>query len=183
MPVGHHSSLPIPGHRATDHVPLAATIQSVPHPLNSSAFKSISLQFRDKDVVHDHVKGLRQPGRCQQLTWLVGMVGVSWGWPSRPWRSFPTLMILQFYLGSWWGWAGEVWGSWRFSPTLMILWFYLGTRSVDVVRMGWGWTWCSWRSFPTLSIQWFSDCPLPPRQWISALALVTHWNGSKDMMC
>ena len=42
---------PPPGHRVTDHNPLAATIQMFLYPLSSPAFKSISLQFRVKDVV------------------------------------------------------------------------------------------------------------------------------------
>ncbi|KAK4807049.1 hypothetical protein QYF61_018390 [Mycteria americana] len=43
-----------------DHYPLDATIQLIPHPLNSPSIKSISLQFREKDVVGDHVKGLTE---------------------------------------------------------------------------------------------------------------------------
>jgi len=39
-----------------DHYPLDATIQLIPHPLNSAPIKSICLQFREKDVVEDHVK-------------------------------------------------------------------------------------------------------------------------------
>ena len=34
------------------------TIQPIPYPLNSPAFKSTSLQLREKDVAWDHVKGL-----------------------------------------------------------------------------------------------------------------------------
>lgn len=49
-----------PGHRAVAHSPLAATIQPVLYPLNRPAFKSITLQFRDKDVVQDHVNRLAQ---------------------------------------------------------------------------------------------------------------------------
>ena len=57
----HHQSLP--GHGAIDHNPhnpLAVSIQLTLYPLNSPAFKSISLQFRDKEAVQDRVKGLAQ---------------------------------------------------------------------------------------------------------------------------
>ena len=47
-----------PGHRAIDNNPLAVTIQPILSPPNSPAFKSVSLQFRDKDVVRGLVKGL-----------------------------------------------------------------------------------------------------------------------------
>ncbi|KAK4832304.1 LOW QUALITY PROTEIN: hypothetical protein QYF61_021703, partial [Mycteria americana] len=40
-------------HWAVDHYLLDVTIQPVPHPLNSPPIKSISLQFREKDVVGD----------------------------------------------------------------------------------------------------------------------------------
>ncbi|KAK4827087.1 LOW QUALITY PROTEIN: hypothetical protein QYF61_014189 [Mycteria americana] len=43
-----------------DHYPLDATIQPIPYPLNSPPIKSISLQFREKDVVGDHVKGFTE---------------------------------------------------------------------------------------------------------------------------
>jgi len=36
---------------------LAATIQPIPYPPNSPPIKSMALQFREKDVVGDHVKG------------------------------------------------------------------------------------------------------------------------------
>ncbi|PKU40563.1 testosterone 17-beta-dehydrogenase 3-like [Limosa lapponica baueri] len=48
---------PPSGHRAIDHYPLDATIQMIPHPLKSSPIKSISLQFREKDMVGVHIKG------------------------------------------------------------------------------------------------------------------------------
>jgi len=32
--------------------------QAIPNPLNRSSFKSTPLQFREKDVVRDHAKGL-----------------------------------------------------------------------------------------------------------------------------
>ncbi|KAK4818706.1 hypothetical protein QYF61_017927 [Mycteria americana] len=35
-----------------DHYPLDATIQPIPYPLNSPPIKSLSLQFREKDVNH-----------------------------------------------------------------------------------------------------------------------------------
>ena len=41
---------PSPGHRATDLNPLAAAIWPIIYPLNSPAFKSISLQFKDEDL-------------------------------------------------------------------------------------------------------------------------------------
>ena len=40
--------------------PLSAAFQPFPYLLDSPPFKSISLQFRDKDVLGDHVKGLAQ---------------------------------------------------------------------------------------------------------------------------
>lgn len=48
---------PLLGCRATDN-PLATKIQPTHYPPNSPAFKTIYLQFRDKDVVQDHVKSL-----------------------------------------------------------------------------------------------------------------------------
>jgi len=54
----HHQ--PPPGHRAIDHNLLDVTIQPIPCPLNSPPFKPISLQFREKDMVWNHVKGLAQ---------------------------------------------------------------------------------------------------------------------------
>jgi len=55
---------PLLGCRATDN-PLATKIQPTHYPPNSPAFKTIYLQFRDKDVVQDHVKGLTQ---VQEMT-------------------------------------------------------------------------------------------------------------------
>ncbi|KAK4818403.1 hypothetical protein QYF61_012324 [Mycteria americana] len=43
-----------------DRYPLDATIQTIPHPPNSPPIKSVSLQFREKDVVGAHVKGLTE---------------------------------------------------------------------------------------------------------------------------
>ena len=51
---------PPPGLRAIDHSPLAVTFQSIPYPSNSPPFKSIPFQFRHKDAVGDHVKGLAE---------------------------------------------------------------------------------------------------------------------------
>ena len=48
------------GPRAIDNNLLAMTIQPVLYSPNSPAFKSICLQFRDKDVLWDHVKGLAE---------------------------------------------------------------------------------------------------------------------------
>ena len=47
-------------HRTTGNNPVAATIWPILYPLNSPAFKSLSLQFRDKDVVQVYVKSLAQ---------------------------------------------------------------------------------------------------------------------------
>jgi len=47
-------------HQAVDHYPLAVTIQPIPHPLDSPPIKSMSLQFGEKDVVGDCVKGLTE---------------------------------------------------------------------------------------------------------------------------
>jgi len=58
---GHSShDWPPSGHRVINHNPLAVTIQPILYPMSSPAFKSISLQFRDKEVMWDHVKGLAQ---------------------------------------------------------------------------------------------------------------------------
>ena len=51
---------PPPGHRAIDNNPLDMTIQSVLYLQNNPFTKSVSLQFRDKDVVYNHVNGLAQ---------------------------------------------------------------------------------------------------------------------------
>ncbi|TRZ08094.1 hypothetical protein HGM15179_019012 [Zosterops borbonicus] len=51
---------PPPGHRAIDHKSLAASIQPIPYPLNSPLLKPMSVQFRDKDVIWDHVKSLTE---------------------------------------------------------------------------------------------------------------------------
>ena len=48
------------GHWTVGHYSLDATIQTIPYPLNSPPIKSISLQFRKKDVVGNHVKGLTE---------------------------------------------------------------------------------------------------------------------------
>ncbi|GAB0185610.1 mitochondrial enolase superfamily member 1 [Grus japonensis] len=48
------------GYQAVDRYPLDVTIQTIPHTLNSPPIKSISLQFREKDVVGDCVKGLTE---------------------------------------------------------------------------------------------------------------------------
>lgn len=48
------------GHRTIDYNSLAATIQPIPYPLQYLPFKSIALQYRDKDVVLDYVKDLIQ---------------------------------------------------------------------------------------------------------------------------
>ena len=39
---------------------MAAPSQIIPNPSNSPSLKSIPLQFRGKDVVRDHVKGLAE---------------------------------------------------------------------------------------------------------------------------
>ena len=51
------------GYQAFDHYPLDMTIQSIPHPPNSPPIKSVSLQFREKDVMGDHVKELTEVQR------------------------------------------------------------------------------------------------------------------------
>jgi len=52
-----------PGYTDIDNNPLAMTIQSILYLLKSPVFKSIPLQFRDRDVVRDHIKGLAALGR------------------------------------------------------------------------------------------------------------------------
>ena len=51
---------PPAGHWAADNSPQATTIHPLLCPSNSPAFKSIPLQFRDKDAVGNHVKGFAQ---------------------------------------------------------------------------------------------------------------------------
>ncbi|KAK4826723.1 LOW QUALITY PROTEIN: hypothetical protein QYF61_010976 [Mycteria americana] len=51
---------PLRGTTPVDCYPLGATIQPIPYPLNSPPIKSISLQFREKDVVGDRVKGFTE---------------------------------------------------------------------------------------------------------------------------
>ncbi|KAK4832092.1 hypothetical protein QYF61_020707 [Mycteria americana] len=48
------------GHRAVDHNSLSATIQPMPYPPSGLSVKSMSLQFRDKDVMWDSVKCFAQ---------------------------------------------------------------------------------------------------------------------------
>ncbi|KAK4813652.1 hypothetical protein QYF61_014951 [Mycteria americana] len=48
------------GHQAVDHNSLSASIQPVPHPPSGPSVKSMSLQFRDKDVMQDSVKCFAQ---------------------------------------------------------------------------------------------------------------------------
>jgi len=47
-------------HRTTDHNPLAVSSQPVPNQSNSPSFRSVPPQFREKDVVRDHVKGFAE---------------------------------------------------------------------------------------------------------------------------
>jgi len=47
-----------PGHKAVVHGPLAVIIQSISYPLNCAPFETVPIQFRNKGVVWDHVKGL-----------------------------------------------------------------------------------------------------------------------------
>jgi len=54
----HH--WPPPEHRAVAHNTVIVTIQPTFYPSHSPAFKSISLQLSNKDVVWDHLKGLEQ---------------------------------------------------------------------------------------------------------------------------
>jgi len=78
---------PPPGHRAIDYKPLAMAIQPIPYPLNSSPFKSISLQFRDKSVVRNCIKGL----------------------PQVQWHQLPFLCppVLSFHRRRLWDWSGR----------------------------------------------------------------------------
>ncbi|KAJ7428245.1 hypothetical protein BTVI_01097 [Pitangus sulphuratus] len=54
----HHQ--PPPGHRAIDHNSLVVSIQPVPYLSNSPSIKSMSLQFGDKDIMWDCIKGLTE---------------------------------------------------------------------------------------------------------------------------
>ena len=47
-------------HRTIDHNPLVASSQPIPNPLNSPSIKSTLLQFGEKDMVSDRVKGLAE---------------------------------------------------------------------------------------------------------------------------
>jgi len=51
---------PPPWHRTVDHNPMAVSSQQVPNPPKSLSFKSVPLQFREKDVVRDRVKGFSE---------------------------------------------------------------------------------------------------------------------------
>ncbi|PKU41812.1 hypothetical protein llap_7885 [Limosa lapponica baueri] len=51
------------GHQAVDRNALSAAIQPVPYPLSDTSIKSISLQFRDQDVVRDCQMLCTSPGR------------------------------------------------------------------------------------------------------------------------
>ena len=51
---------PPAAHRAIDHNTPAATFQAIPYAMSSPPFKYITLQFRGKDVVGDHVKVLSE---------------------------------------------------------------------------------------------------------------------------
>lgn len=48
-------------HIVSDHNSLAITTQTVLHSPNRLTFKRISLQFRHKDAVHDHIKYSQKP--------------------------------------------------------------------------------------------------------------------------
>jgi len=61
----------LPGHRAIDDKPLAATFQKIPYPPNSPLFKSFSLQFKDKDVVGDCVKVLAEEIQVDDIICLT----------------------------------------------------------------------------------------------------------------
>ena len=54
--------------RFIDHYHVAATIKSILYPWHCPAFKSIFLQFGDKDVVQGHVKGLKVQCRIKRGT-------------------------------------------------------------------------------------------------------------------
>ena len=51
---------PPPSHRTIDHNPLAVSSQPIPNPSNSPSIKSTLLQFREKDVMRDHVRGFAE---------------------------------------------------------------------------------------------------------------------------
>ena len=51
---------PPPTRRTVDHNPLAAISQPLCNPSNGPPFKRTPLQFREKDVVRDHVKGFAE---------------------------------------------------------------------------------------------------------------------------
>jgi len=49
-----------PGHQAIDYNSLCASIEPVPYPTSGPSVKSMSFQFRDKDIIWESVKGLAQ---------------------------------------------------------------------------------------------------------------------------
>ncbi|GAB0197840.1 hypothetical protein GRJ2_002249400 [Grus japonensis] len=57
------------GHRAVDCNSLSVTVQPIPYPPSGLSVKSMSLQFRDKDVVWDSVKCFAQVQAC--VFWIV----------------------------------------------------------------------------------------------------------------
>ncbi|KAK4832903.1 hypothetical protein QYF61_026546 [Mycteria americana] len=72
------------GHRAIDCNSLSATIQPIPYPPSSPSIKSMSLQFRDKDVVWDSVKcfaqvqlkTLKVTERLERVHWRTTKIGL-----------------------------------------------------------------------------------------------------------
>jgi len=70
-----HGSPP-PGHGAFDPNPLAATIQPVLYTPNSPPFEPTPLQFRDKSVGWDHIKGLAQVIATRSLAQAVSSLNL-----------------------------------------------------------------------------------------------------------
>ncbi|KAK4829553.1 hypothetical protein QYF61_005222 [Mycteria americana] len=69
-----------------DHYPLDGTIQPIPYPLNSPPIKSVSLQFRERDVVPQVVTNLIFPYSGRGFTPLVpNMLSIDSGGFSSSW--------------------------------------------------------------------------------------------------
>ena len=49
---------PPPRHRAIEYKPLGVTIQPILYPRDTTPIKSITIQFRDNNVMWYHIKGL-----------------------------------------------------------------------------------------------------------------------------
>jgi len=83
---------PPPSLRTMYHNPSAETGQPVLNPSNTSSFKSIPLQFREKDVVRDHVKGFAE-GQVDEICILKAECPL---WSHKTFVNFLKMRALSF---------------------------------------------------------------------------------------